>query len=352
MRVSWLVNTPLVSSDPAPLLDELAMLGEWGITGVTVADLELCRRVAARFPALQIRVSTIAHVATPQRVQAFTDAGAHEIHLSWDLNRELRLLEGLVSGSAVPLSLLVNDGCVHHCERRSRHYRSISRQLEDERGARPGVSDEAFSRRCAVQRLRSPEEILLSPFIRPEDLAVYEELGIERFKVVGRTKASGHILRMVGAYQRRSSPENLVDILDLAGSPGLGAARVRELLLRDDSLGRASARALIATARLMSLGAGLGRRVGLEPPRLVQALAGLQGLPPSQAARRVAVGDQMGRFAEIYRLRPHALDGFLEAWQGVRGDEARRELAREWAQRALVTEHAARRRALGIIEQT
>jgi hypothetical protein len=42
--------------------------------------------------------------------------------------------------------------------------------------------------RCTFQKLTDPVEYLRSPWIRPEDVEVYEDLGIDLFKVAGREK--------------------------------------------------------------------------------------------------------------------------------------------------------------------
>jgi collagenase-like PrtC family protease len=345
MRVSYLLNAPRPGAEHGPVLEHVARRVEQGIAGVTVADPALLGALRSSFPQLEIRVSTIAHVADPDRIQAFADAGADEIHLSWDLNRELSRLESLARAAPVPLSLLVNDGCVHRCPRRVDHYQHISERLCSHEGQRPDRPEEAFSRRCAIQRLEAPEELLLSPFVRPEDLGRYEAIGIERFKVVGRTKSTEHILRMARAWSRRTSPDNLVEILDLAGRPRRGMGLARLALLRDDPLGRSLGRGLVWAGRA---GGWLGRG---SSGRGLRALAGLGELDPTRAAELVAAADAMGRFAQVFRIDPVALDGFLEAWQELPEDqpEARRVLARHWAERALSVDERLRKSCLAAL---
>ena len=68
---------------------------------------------------------------------------------------------------------------------------------------------------CTAQKLRDPANLIRARWIRPEDLAVYEALGIERFKVVERFKTSDALTLAVDAYSSRRFDGNLLTLLTL-----------------------------------------------------------------------------------------------------------------------------------------
>ncbi|NQU14665.1 MAG: hypothetical protein HQ561_10970 [Desulfobacteraceae bacterium] len=74
---------------------------------------------------------------------------------------------------------------------------------------------------CTRRRLMHPELFLMSRWIRPEDLHVYEALGIEEFKIIDRSRSTAWLLRATKAYASRSYDGNLLDIvsLELLGDP-------------------------------------------------------------------------------------------------------------------------------------
>jgi len=81
--------------------------------------------------------------------------------------------------------------------------------------------------RCAVARFGSPHELIASPWIRPEDVHVYEERGVTRLKLVDRCSPTDLLARIVEAYRRGSYDGNLADLL-----PGLQGVRRDRLPLQ------------------------------------------------------------------------------------------------------------------------
>jgi len=74
---------------------------------------------------------------------------------------------------------------------------------------------------CTRRRLAHPELFLMSRWIRPEDLHVYEALGVEEFKIIDRSRSTAWLLRATKAYASRRYDGNLLDILslELLGDP-------------------------------------------------------------------------------------------------------------------------------------
>ena len=65
---------------------------------------------------------------------------------------------------------------------------------------------------CTNSRNENPANWLRLKFIRPEDVKVYNEIGINHFKITGRTGSSKYILRTIGAYLNESYDGNLLGL--------------------------------------------------------------------------------------------------------------------------------------------
>jgi len=68
--------------------------------------------------------------------------------------------------------------------------------------------------------VEDPAKIISGIFVRPEDLEVFEEVGVHRFKVSGRNRSTDWLVRSARAYAARSYPGNLLDILSLVQVKG------------------------------------------------------------------------------------------------------------------------------------
>jgi collagenase-like PrtC family protease len=95
--------------------------------------------------------------------------------------------------------------------------------------------------KCLLKRLENPEEILKSPWIRPEDLKHFVE-DIDYIKVAGREKDSEWVLRACKAYSEGKYDGNILDILTIVtpeshelGNTFLG--NCPKLLLNNNKLG-------------------------------------------------------------------------------------------------------------------
>ena len=67
---------------------------------------------------------------------------------------------------------------------------------------------------CIRELLRNPWKILLSPFVRPEDVFRYEKIGIKYFKIAGRNTEIQWILQAVNVYYNRNFNDNIIDLLN------------------------------------------------------------------------------------------------------------------------------------------
>ena len=191
-------------------LREVRTLVDLGVDGFVVALPALIEAIRTEWPDIPITVSTFARIRTVTQAEYFLNLGARTIILE-EANRDFRLIRGLVRLGA-EVEILVNQSCLPSCPYRGHHLNTSS--LASQPGA-PCPSFEYPILECGLEYVRDPSKLISGIFVRPEDLEVFEEAGVTRFKVSGRNRSTDWLVRSARAYAARSYPGNLADILSL-----------------------------------------------------------------------------------------------------------------------------------------
>lgn len=191
-------------------LEDVAELIDLGVDGFVVALPALIEAIRSRWPEIPISVSTFARIRTVTQAEYFLKLGARTIILE-EANRDFRLIRGLVRRGA-EVEVLVNQSCLPSCPYRGHHLNTSSL------ASQPDAPCPAFEYpilECGLEYVRDPSKLISGIFVRPEDLEVFEEAGVSRFKVSGRNRSTDWLVRSASAYAHRSYPGNLADILSL-----------------------------------------------------------------------------------------------------------------------------------------
>jgi len=219
MEFNYILNAPCLNNleytykFKHALIKYLSWMVEVGVDSITVSIPYLVELVKRRFPGLKIKISAIAQVDSLRKVKAFENLGADEIMLVSSLNRDFSLLETMQKSTKCKLRLILNDLCLYQCPFMFYHY-NVSGHASQNCSPLKGFYIDYCFLKCHKIKLGSPDEFLKSRWIRPEDLSVYEKLGIDCFKISGREKHSAWILNAVQAYSRRSYDGNLIDLIN------------------------------------------------------------------------------------------------------------------------------------------
>lgn len=200
-------------------------IGQWqdlGVKHVTLANPYVAQMVRERAPEIRLHISIVANIDTTNKAQFWEQMGAYSLYVHPNVNRDLRFIKALRQAVRCELTMLVNEGCLLQCPIREYHANLASHFGEALQG---GYFMDYPSARCAAIKIATPAQLLKSPWVLPQDLGVYEELGIDTFKLAGRDKSPAWILRAVEAYSSRKYEGNLVDLisgfndLDRVGGP-------------------------------------------------------------------------------------------------------------------------------------
>lgn len=213
INASCMGNREFSSVGYNELMEYLGWINEVGVETITVTIPLLIEIIRNQFPKIEINVSTINHVRSISQIEHFRKLGANRITLSYMSNRDFELMRRLKSIHDVDFEILVNESCLLDCPFRMYHYNLVSHGSQGKKG-------EAFLQypflSCTLMKLQNVAELIKSPWIRPEDLHRYEELGIQYFKLSGREKTTEWLLQCAKSYFSLRHNGNLFDIIAIA----------------------------------------------------------------------------------------------------------------------------------------
>jgi collagenase-like PrtC family protease len=165
------------------------------------------RRINSKIP---IHISSIASVETVKDFERFLDITPSRLILAHDLPKDQARLLPLLSyckTNGVMLECMVTESCLYRCPLKSKHYTAIA----------AGEDDSIYHAYCLEQRLSDPQRFLeAGSFILPQDLSFYDNLGIDIYKISGRSKGASWLLKTAEAYLSGHYEGNLLDIMGIS----------------------------------------------------------------------------------------------------------------------------------------
>ncbi|MEW6556052.1 MAG: U32 family peptidase [Elusimicrobiota bacterium] len=188
-----------------------------------IKDIGLDRLVVANPFALKIakdcnydvELSVNALVQEPIQLelllQLFPNIKSMCVQREW--NRNIDLIKQVKEQYKLEIKILVNEGCLPYCPYRIEHFSLMGLlpyQLKDERAAVSVLQKYGF---CYWVHRKTPVYSLMSPFIRPEDIKLYEGIA-DVCKISGRTMGDPVLPMLCSAYFNSEFDGNLYFLLD------------------------------------------------------------------------------------------------------------------------------------------
>jgi collagenase-like PrtC family protease len=220
LEFSYLLNAPCLGNlqyskkGYGQLVELLEWIDQSGADSVIIGIPYLVDLVREKFPRLKVKISSTARVNTVRKALQYEAMGVEEIIIDEHINREFKTLEAIKKAVTCNLELIVNNICLWQCPYNYEHVNHdghASRKAEEEGHCYlqyPGYL-------CLHRKLTEPVELLKSPWIRPEDIVHYEDMGYDHFKITERFKRTPILLEHVKAYETRHHDGNLLDLFTL-----------------------------------------------------------------------------------------------------------------------------------------
>ncbi|MBU4262456.1 MAG: U32 family peptidase [Proteobacteria bacterium] len=219
----YLINAPCLGNleqtreGKKQILEFIGQLVDIGVDSVSIANLAVISLVRHHFPHLAIRGSVLSWPTNLSRLKYQESLGVDPLIIPYsEFNRDFKMLAKIRSGLSCGMQLFVNVSCIYNCSYLAEHACSVGHASQSAQNTRQvGFFLDFYLWQCTRRRLLHPELFLMSRWIRPEDLHVYEAMGFDEFKIIDRSRSTSWLLRAVKAYADQRYDGNLLDILSL-----------------------------------------------------------------------------------------------------------------------------------------
>jgi len=211
-------NKEFVAESHNKIIEYIERIVDMGVDCITVTIPYLLQIIKHRFPKLKVGVSIFAYINSVRRAQLFESLGADVIALPEFVNRDFKLLSAIRKSVKCEIQLLANVTCIYGCPFQLYHGTISSHASQDDKYTQGFYIDYCILN-CMKRKMSNRDELIKSRWIRPEDLHIYEEIGIDYFKIVERFNTTEVITNTVKAYAQRAYDGNLIDILDVKTDP-------------------------------------------------------------------------------------------------------------------------------------
>lgn len=219
MKFNYLINTTCIGNRELTrggyrrLHKLLDWLTEVGVDRITLALPFIAEIVGRRYSHFKVTVSTQADVNSLEKVQYWEDLGVDSITLSHvDMNRNFKELKRITRNSSCKVRLIVNMLCKRRCPFVTLHG-NLNAHASHSGMATNRYNMDYYFLSCLARNFSDPLSVVRSNWIRPEDISVYEDLGVHRFKIAERGLTSESLDRIVQAYVRRHYDGNFLDLV-------------------------------------------------------------------------------------------------------------------------------------------
>ena len=219
----YLINAPCLGNleqteeGQKQILSLIGQLVDMGVDSVSIANLAVVALVRRNFPNLAIRGSVLSWPTNLSRLKYQESLGVDPLIIPYsEFNRDFNMLPKIRSGLSCDMQLFVNVSCIYNCSYLGEHANSVGHASQlSLNNQRPNAFLDFYLWQCTRRRLLHPELLLMSRWIRPEDLHQYEAMGFDEFKIIDRSRSTAWLLRATRAYADRKYDGNLLDILSL-----------------------------------------------------------------------------------------------------------------------------------------
>jgi len=220
LKFNYLLNAPCMGGREFTSVGQrqihkiLDWLVKINADSITVSVPYLAELIKRRYPKFKICISSYVKVNTVKSAKFWEDLGADLITLHPpSVNRNFSLLREIRKNVKCKLQLIANNACIYGCPLSLSGYHGILASHQSQSfttATKYSVLFDYCVLKCRYERLINPVQFIRSDWIRPEDIHVYGELGIDRIKLVDRTASTDDLLLVVDAYSKQYYEGNLI----------------------------------------------------------------------------------------------------------------------------------------------
>lgn len=186
------------------LLSDLKNIGVKNLTLTTPGIIELVMSIA---PDMKIKASAICQINSVEKMKHYLRLGIDRFVVEPSIIRDFTILKNMAQLASDKMEIIINDKCMRDCPYRIFHYNQTAHDNSKE-------AESYYFMSCGVEKSQNIIKYLNLNWIRPEDLCLYQNMGIKYLKVEGREFIkSGNIEKLLESYMNESFDGNLLDLL-------------------------------------------------------------------------------------------------------------------------------------------
>lgn len=185
-----------------------------GVNALTVTNPFLLQIIKKYYNCFTVRISTFACVDSFEKAKFWEEMGADYICVDFvKINRDFKTLKYMVDNlKTAKIELLMTNSCLKNCPYIYTHTTALSHASNRKNEDKEEYEDWCLHK-CQEHELKNLEEYIKSPWIRPEDVQAYENIGVEHFKITERDFPTEELVKRVKAYSQRQYNGNLLDLI-------------------------------------------------------------------------------------------------------------------------------------------
>ena len=211
------------------LMSHVEWVDSLNVDMVTVTLPFLLNLIKKNFPRLKVCISSWARIESANRAQYWEEMGADKLILQEHVNRNFKALTSIRKAVKCELEVIANPSCLFTCPYEYNHINMMTHSSQ------PSVVTNGFvvdhcQLSCQKRKLENPVEIIKARWIRPEDVGVYDEIGIDTLKLLERFRTTPSLMKVVQAYTERQFDGNLIELLTLPNKGAFNPPNLEYLL--------------------------------------------------------------------------------------------------------------------------
>jgi collagenase-like PrtC family protease len=210
-----------------------------GVDEITVSVRILLDMIRDIKPDMNVGVGFFAQIDNVQKVKQWEDAGASKLALYPSVNRNFPMMEAIRKAVDCELQVFGTLTCLYNCHNATTCGNTIAHSTNSGESGDGQMLDHPLYN-CQMEQLRHPELIVMSRWIRPEDLHIYRDIGMDELKITERFNKTDTLVMKVKAYVEEKFTGNLLDLFasflfnkDLSMEPKNKLAMIRHLKKAD-----------------------------------------------------------------------------------------------------------------------
>lgn len=222
LNASYIGGKEEILSKEDKIREYISFLINSGVQTITVTLPYMAELIRSVSKGVGIEVSTIAHIDSVTQVKIWKEKyNISKVCVSLNKNRDISFLSQMSDychSRGIIATLLANEFCGNGCLSDGVNsttgciYRDHCYQLHSIGYGKDIVLGKNYPMGDCTQSRNSAVSWLKLNYIRPEDLCLYNRIGLSHFKITGRTGSTSYIEKIARAYLAESYRGNLLDL--------------------------------------------------------------------------------------------------------------------------------------------